>query len=435
MSLRWKIALVMAAMVAFTAATFGAASYRSTQQRLLDEVDRSLIAFDGAFEGLRPQIPSFSDRGPLTGFDAQVLDADGVVRQSTFRSEPPVTAVGLSVVGRRAAVVETVVTAGGEYRLRTIGFRGGAVQIGRSLAETDNVLRSIRARTILIAALITALAGGVGLWIAGRVTASLRRLTDAAERVEATGRLDADASAPVAGHGSDEVGRLGSAFDRMLAALARSHAEQQRLVQNAGHELRTPLTSVRTNLATLRRFPDMPLSDRDAIIDDLDAETHELASLVDEIVATASGDLTDEPVERFDLAEVAAEVAERFERRTGRIISVVATPSPVDAQRASVHRAVSCLVDNAAKFDPSGSPIEITVGDGEVRVLDHGPGIGPGELDRVFERFHRSEGARALPGSGLGLSIVRDVAQRHGGAADAANRPGGGASIGFRLRS
>ncbi len=433
MSLRWKIALVMAAMVAFTAATFGAASYRSTRERLLDEVDRSLVAFDGAFERLRPQAQSFPDRGPLSGFDAQVLDSAGAVRQTTFPIELPVTDVDMSVVARRASVLQTVITADGEYRVRTIGFPGGAVQVGRSLAETNNVLRSIRARTILIAALVTGLAGAVGLWIAGRVTASLRELTDAAERVEATGRLDADAGAYTDGHGADEVGRLGLAFDRMLAALARSQAEQQRLVQDAGHELRTPLTSVRTNLATLRRFPDMPVSDRDAIIDDLDAETHELASLVNEIVAAASGDAADEPVERFDLAEVVAEVADRFERRTGRVISVDATPSPVDAQRAWVQRAVSCLVDNAAKFDPLGQPIEITVGDGAVKVMDRGPGIEPNELDRVFERFHRSESARALPGSGLGLSIVRDVAQRHGGATDASNRPDGGAAIGFGL--
>lgn len=432
MSLRWKIALAMAAMVALTAATFGAASYRSTRAQLLDEVDRSLVALDGAFER-RPQAQSFPDRGPLSGFDAQVLGSAGTVRQTTFPTALPVNEADLAVVGRRASVFQTVTTADGEYRVRTIGVPGGAVQVGRSLAETDSVLRSIRARTILIASLVTALAVAVGLWIAGRVTASLRRLTDAAERVETTGRLDAEGGADADGHGSDEVGRLGVAFDRMLAALARSQAEQQRLVQDAGHELRTPLTSVRTNLATLRRFPDMPAGDRDAIIDDLDAETRELTSLVNEIVAVASGVAPDEPVQRFDLVDVVAEVADRFGRRTGRVISVDATASPVDAQRAGVQRAVSCLLDNAAKFDPSGERIEIAVAGGAVTVSDRGPGIDPAELNRIFERFHRSDSARALPGSGLGLSMVRDVADRHGGVAYASNRLGGGAAVGFRL--
>ncbi len=433
MSLRWKIALALAAMVAFTAATFGAASYRSTQARVLDEVDRSLVALDAAFDGRRPVGDPLPDGGPLSGFDAQTLDTTGAVRQTTFPTVLPVTAADLAVIGRRASVFRTVVVDGAEYRVRTIGYPRGAVQVGRSLAETNSLLRSIRARTQLIGALVTALSGGVGLWIADRVTASLRRLTGAAERVEATGRVDAGLDLPTNRRPSDEVGRLGVAFDRMLAALARSQAEQRRLVQDAGHELRTPLTSVRTNLATLRRFPDMPAGDRDAIIDDLDAETQELTSLVNEIVALATGVASDEPVSRFDLGEVVEDVAERFGRRTGRDISVDATSSPVEAQRAGVQRAVSCLVDNAVKFDASGRPIEISVAAGTVTVMDRGPGIDAADADRLFDRYHRSEGARALPGSGLGLSIVRDVAERHGGVAFASNRDGGGAAVGFRL--
>jgi two-component system sensor histidine kinase MprB len=130
---------------------------------------------------------------------------------------------------------------------------------------------------------------------------------------------------------------------------------------------------------------------------------------------------------------LAGEVAARYERRTGRRIVVIAEPTPVVAQRTGVQRAISCLLDNACKFDAGSDPIEVTVGNGGVAVADRGIGIPDPELAMVFERFHRAEEARAMPGSGLGLSIVRDVAARHAGDVYARNRDGGGAVVGFRL--
>lgn len=425
MSLRWKIALAMAAMAAMTAAVIGTASYRSTRARLFDEIDRSLVAVEnrGLSRGALP------DRGPLSGFDAQVILASGAIRETTFTVPLPVTDADIALIGRRDSRFATVSTEEGSFRVRTIGFPRLAVQVGRPLDETNRILASLRARTMLIAALVTAIAIALGLWISSRVTASLRRLTSAAEHVETTGRLDIE----VGEDGDDEVGRLGVAFDRMLAALARSKDEQHRLVQDAGHELRTPLTSLRTNLDALRRYPEMDEADRDAILIDLHAETKELTSLVDEVVAVASGGATDEASTSFDLVDVVGELVDRYERRSNRSIVVDATPSPVVAQRSGVQRAVSCLLENATKFDTTDGPIEVTVGGGAVTVADRGIGIAENDLAQVFDRFYRAAEARTMPGSGLGLSIVREVARRHGGDAYAANRPGGGATVGFRL--
>ena len=155
------------------------------------------------------------------------------------------------------------------------------------------MLDSLRARMLILVVGVTAAGAGVGFLIAGSVTASLRRLTAAAEAVESTGQLDVDVPAD----GNDEVGRLGAAFRRMLDALARSRDDQQRLVQDAGHELRTPLTSLRTNLDVLRRYPDLPPDQRRQVVDDLHAETEELVLLVEEVVAVASGGLDDDPFE------------------------------------------------------------------------------------------------------------------------------------------
>jgi len=436
MSLRWKIALAMALMVSLTTIAVGAVGYRSTRARLYAEVDRSLLDIDGRIDERRFDLDTrLPARGPLPGFVAQIIRPDGSVGQSTFPEPIALTDRQIDIVGtNRRSVFSTVETSVGDYRVRTIGLPRGAVQVGRSLDETDRLLQSLRTRTLLLVVLVAAAAIIVGLWIAGRVTASLRRLTSAAEHVETTGRLDIktfDADHDRAG--TDEVGRLSIAFDRMLGALARSKQEQHRLVQDAGHELRTPLTSLRTNLDTLQRFGNLSDGDRDEIIADLHAETEELTELVNEIITVASGESSQEPTEPFDLAALVTDVAARYERRTERPIQIETTSSMVVAQRSSVQRAVSCLLDNAGKFDQTGGPIEIVVIDGTVTVSDRGIGIPDADLSRIFDRFYRSDEARTMAGSGLGLSIVREVAERHGGAVWAANRRDRGATVGFRL--
>lgn len=431
MSLRWKIALALAAIASVATVAVGAANYRSTRDRLYAEIDRSLATVDARIsERIVGPGGVLPERGPFAGFDAQVVRLDGTVGQSTFEPPLAVSDLALRAVGERGLSVYSTEDADGtSYRVRTVGFDRGALQIARSLDETDRVLRSLRSRILWWTVVVVLAASAAGWLIASRVTASLRRLTTAAEHVEATGRLDVS----VGEDGTDEVGRLGAAFDRMLAALRRSRDDQQRLVQDAGHELRTPLTSLRTNIDALERYPSMSAADREAILADLQAETHELTQLVDEIVTVASGAQSDEPFEPVDLSTVAREVASRFERRTGHPITVVGRSATVVGQRASLQRAVSCLLDNACKFDDGDRPIEVLVDDRSIVVVDHGPGIPTDDLERVFDRFHRADAARALPGSGLGLSIVRDVARRHGGDVTAENVESGGARVGFSV--
>ncbi len=358
-----------------------------------------------------------------------MLGPDGSVRLSTttaWRPDP----IALSVVGRpRSSVVSNVDIGPTRYRVRTTGFTNGAVQVARPLTEVDRVLSSFRTRILVLVLLVTAAATLLGSLIAARVTAALRRLTSAADTVRTTGRLDV----AVPTEGDDEVSRLGWAFGSMLESLDRSRAEQRRLVQDAGHELRTPLTSLRTNLDVLRRHPNLGDADRAQIVDDLHSEVEEMVTLVEEIVTVAGGVATDEPATEFSLGDAVRRVVDRFTRRTGRQFAVVADESPVYAQESAVERAVSNLLDNAAKFDPSGAAVDVEVNAGAVSVSDHGPGIPADELDHIFERFHRTAATQSLPGSGLGLSIVRDVVVRNGGSVHAANRPGGGAVIGFRL--
>lgn len=432
MGLRWKIALSLALVALIATLTVGVISYRTTSARLLDEVDRSISQATGQMIGRavdgRVTMPT---RGLLEVYSVRVLDASGASVASSFPDGAPIGKGALSVVGApRALDRQTLATAGKSLRVHTIGLANGALQVARPLDEVDAVLVDLRQRTLLLVLLVSIAAALVGWLIAGTVAAPIRRLTGAAEDVGSSGRLDVE----VPGTGTDEVGRLGQAFRNMLGALAVSRAEQHRLVQDAGHELRTPLTSLKTNLSVLRRHPEMAAEMRDGILDDLDTEVGELTELVNELVAVASGELEAQPNERIDMVALAQEVAERVGRRRSREIVVdVRGRAVVDAPRSALDRAITNLVDNACKFDASGGQIEVVVDGGSLTVLDRGPGIEPGEAEMIFDRFHRSESARSMPGSGLGLSIVRDVVSRANGTVTAGAREGGGSSIGFTL--
>jgi len=435
-SLRLKIAVAMAVLVLVATSVVGAISYRSTSARLIAEVDDSIseatTLLVGRGDDNRFRIPA---RGLLGIYSVRVLNVRAETVNSSFEVDLPVSDAALSVVGVNRGFDQSTVEFGSErFRVHTVGRDAGAVQVARSLGETDRVLRDVQRRTALFVLVVSSLAAAVGWLLASTVAAPLRRLTRAASEVEQSGDLNVALPEP----GKDEVGRLGSAFGSMLGALQRSRGEQQRLVQDAGHELRTPLTSLRTNLAVLRRHPDMAPDMQERILEDLDSEVGELTELVNELVAVASGELADQPPQDLRLAEVARRVAARVGRRRERSVVVevgvrVGEEATVFAPLAGIERAITNLVENAAKFDQSDAEIRVEVDGGRLTVIDHGPGIPEDDLSLVFDRFHRAKASRTLPGSGLGLAIVREIVERHGGTVSAVNRPGGGASVGFEL--
>jgi two-component system sensor histidine kinase MprB len=374
--------------------------------------------------------------------DVQVLGARGEI---VDHGSPvlPVTARDRGVATARTAgkVVEHKDVRVDEdlFRVATVSLGGGkgAVQVAQEFSDTEDLLRTLQQRTFVLMAAVVVAAGLFGWWLARRITRRLVILTSAAEDVARTRRLGIEV--PVAG--LDEVGRLGRAFDRMLGRLAQSEEDQRRLVQDAGHELRTPLTSLRTNISLLRRIDELPPDTRDELVADLTQEARELTDLVNELVDLAAGESDTEPPQRVDVADIAEDVVGLARRRTGREIVLRASgDTSTEGRPGMLQRAVSNLVENAAKFDRDGkAPIEVSVtgparsGAVRVEVLDRGPGIAEGDLIRIFDRFYRAADARSLPGSGLGLSIVREVAMAHGGAPFAYRREGGGAVIGFTV--
>jgi two-component system sensor histidine kinase MprB len=364
---------------------------------------------------------------------AQVRAPDGtVLARSTPGLELPFDDADRAAVASGRARLRDVDLGGDTYRLLSRPFPGGGtVQVARGLADTETTLSRLATTVALVALAAAGVAALTGVLLARRMSRPITALAAAAERVAATQDLDAPLAAGVGG-GDQETGRLARAFDTMLAALSASRAEQRRLVRDASHELRTPLTSLRTNLQHLRRAGDLPAAERAEVLAASLAEVDELTTLTDELVELATGAHSDEPVGPVALDEAVGAVVQREARRNRReLVLAVHAPAVVHGRRGRVERAVTNLVDNACKFSPPGTTVEVTVRGHLVEVRDHGPGIDPADLPRLFERFYRAEASRALPGSGLGLAIVRAVADEHRAVVTAANAPGGGAV--FRL--
>jgi two-component system sensor histidine kinase MprB len=226
----------------------------------------------------------------------------------------------------------------------------------------------------------------------------------------------------------DDLGRLAASFNAMLDALSESLTQQRQLVADASHELRTPLATIRTNVEVLTRADELTPDDRVTLIRDTVAQVEELTRLVEDLVELARGDGQEEPFTAVDLDDVthrAVEVAARIHPSLAFRVDTV--PSRIRGAPGRVSRAVSNLIDNAAKWSPPDAEVEITVGEGTVTVRDHGPGIDPVDLPHVFDRFYRSPRARTMPGSGLGLAIVKQVADSHDGSVTATTATGGGA--------
>nr|WP_203729937.1 HAMP domain-containing sensor histidine kinase [Streptomyces sp. SID12501] len=463
-SLRTTFAVSFAAVAAGVTVLVGFLSYdaaarlvRVDQQSAFAEVVQDLQD-EVRNNTMTPQDFSSSEPGHdivrPSRTDVQVLGPAGEVVDSGSPALPVTAAdrrIAVSPVAGLAVQHKDVAVGQDVYRIATVSLGGerdagrGAVQVAQEFSDTEDLLRELQQRTILMMAAVVVAAGLFGWWLARRITHRLRILASAAEDVARTRRLGIQV--PVTG--SDEVGRLGRSFDRMLGRLAQSEEDQRRLVQDAGHELRTPLTSLRTNISLLRRIDELPPATREDLVDDLAIEARELTDLVNELVDLAAGQSDTEPKQRIDIADIADEVAVVARRRTGRDVVVrVSGETAADARPAALQRAISNLVENASKFDRGGTtPIEIAVtgperarqgGGGRqgairVEVLDRGPGVAEGDLMRLFDRFYRAADARSLPGSGLGLSIVREVAIAHGGASFANRRDGGGAVIGFTV--
>jgi two-component system, OmpR family, sensor histidine kinase MprB len=342
----------------------------------------------------------------------------------TLRLGDPEFAVAL---GERESSIRTITADGTRYRVVAVptAQSGQALVIAQSLEGQEQVLAQLGV-VMLLFGLAGVIAAGVAGWtVARNGLRPVRRLTAAVEDNARTEDLN-----PLPVEGDDEVARLTIAFNQMLAALAASRDRQRRLVADAGHELRTPLTSLRTNLDLLAQAdgsPDLPAEARAELLTDVRAQIEELTTLIGDLVELAREEPMAHVVEPVDLAEVVDRAVSRVRRRApGIVFDVKADPWWVVGESSALERAFTNLLDNAAKWSPPDGVVTVRIAEGVLTVDDQGEGIPEVDLPHVFERFYRAEESRSMPGSGLGLSIVRQVVERHSGSVTAGRCPGRG---------
>ncbi|MEZ0111762.1 signal transduction histidine kinase [Catenulispora sp. EB89] len=435
MNLRTRVAIGGGVTVVAAVALVGAIEYPAIGAGLRANTDADLVATaDGAPSayGKLLAVASAKEKLGLGGLNASSKIAVGKGFMELVNTLIPETAgKGTPVDERDRAVAAGTapayfadVRSGGvlyrRYTAELPGHPGVLVRASTPESDPTGTLNRLKWLLVLLIPAAGLLAAVGARLLAARVLSPVARLTAAAEHIAVTGDLSAPIA--VAGRDGDEVARLGVAFNAMTAALDGSVGAQRRLVADASHELRTPLTSLVTNLELLAERPDDPQAP--ALIGEALHQALALAELTSDLVDLA----------RFGEAPVRSEVvrldllcADLAGRRGAEVdggnAAVVVRGDP-----AALERAVGNLVDNALKF---GTRAVVTVrtsagsASAVVEVTDDGPGIPEADLPYVFDRFHRSPDARALPGSGLGLAIAKQVAEAHGGRVEAVPRPVG----------
>lgn len=436
-SLASRVALLATMAVGLSVAIVALAAYVTVRMQMQQTLDESLLErataaakSDTLSELSARRIPSWT----LGAADVRIGFIDGRGQVSTVDRGPaaiklgePETAVAL---GERPYSIRTAPAEEATFRVIAVPTRepGSALVLAQSLEPTQRTLQKLG-----IVLIIFGVAGVVGAALAGWAVARnglrpVRRLTQAAEEIARTEKLE-----PIDIDGDDEIARLAAAFNAMLLALAASRERQRQLVADAGHELRTPLTSLRTNLDLLAQADErggLPDASRAELLDDVRFQIEELTNLIGDLVELARDTPMPVALEAGDLAEIVDRAVSRVRRRAPNLqFDVQTDPWWVVGEPMSLERAVTNLLDNAAKWSPPLGVVTVRLTSGTLLVADQGHGIADDDLPHVFDRFYRSSESRTLPGSGLGLSIVRQVAERHGGSVRADRSADGGAAF------
>jgi two-component system, OmpR family, sensor histidine kinase MprB len=382
-------------------------------------IRRRLAATDGPFEGKVRYV--------------QLLTPDRVIPPADSRAQLPEDERAEQLMASGVGSYFSDVRLGNAHaRVFTKAIEPGlAIQAAQTVDEQDQAIDRLAVILALVGIGGVGLAGGLGLVVTRTATRPVRELSAAAEHVAKT----RDLSRRIEASGADELSGLATSFNTMLEALDRSMRSQRQLVSDASHELRTPLTSLRTNVEVLAGTNgSLPAEERDRMLQAVAGQLDELTGLVGDLVDLARDGERDELFEPVRLDLLVTDAVARARRlHPGREINLHTEVTLVDGSPARLDRAVSNLLDNAEKWAPTDTPIEISVHEGEVSVRDHGPGFSGEDLPRVFDRFYRARSSRGLPGSGLGLAIVRQVAESHGGTVEAENAKDGGARLRLKL--
>jgi two-component system OmpR family sensor kinase len=307
--------------------------------------------------------------------------------------------------------------------------------VGATVQDRAETLASFRNELLIAGPLALILASTAGYFLAGL---SLRSVESMRRRAAAISAATPGERLPVAPTG-DELERLGTTLNEMLARLEAAVARERDFVAEAGHELRTPLSLLRTELELALRHTGSVDELKEAV-GRSSREVERLAQLAEDLLLIARSDagrlpLRIETVRVADLFEaVRNRVAWRADVERKRVLVDTTESARVRGDRLRLEQALTNMVDNALRYGGAEIRLETSSADGELRlhVRDDGPGFPDGFREGAFERFARADGARGRGGAGLGLAIVRTIAEAHGGIAEVVSR-GGGADVWISL--
>jgi signal transduction histidine kinase len=323
--------------------------------------------------------------------------------------------------------------------------QGIALQEARVQAEFQNFERLVNQRVLdklrdvafISLGLLFFASLAVGWFAAGVVVAPIGRITGVARQIQAT-----DLSQRIGMTGpKDELRDLSDTFDGMLDRLEAAFEAQRRFIQDASHELRNPLAVIRTNIDVALANPEADPEELRRTAAVVERTASRMSRLVDDLLAYARHGIPDQPSERVDLRSVTLESVDEFvapaETRGITLQHRAMTDVQVNGDRLALKQALANLIGNAVRLAPAGSTVTVEAGSKDswafVSVADEGPGIADDEQELIFERFWRAPGQADEPDgerrSGLGLTIVREIADRHGGTVAVASERGKGSTF------
>jgi two-component system sensor histidine kinase ChvG len=317
--------------------------------------------------------------------------------------------------------------------IRHDGKVRGAVYVTRSTSPVLFELHRIRSGLITVMGVAVGFSVLLTLILALTISRPLERLSRAARGIAAG---EQGVTIPVGGGG--EIGELSHSFAEMTQKLEARQRYITEFAADVAHEFKSPLTSIRGAAELLAEGAADDPEARRRFLRNIELDAARLDRLVSRLLELSRIEASEEQPQMVDLAALCRRAIDRSRTPDGDItLSYSASVHLVRARESDLETALLNLLDNAVRFSPSGVPVEMAVRGGrgapfvEISVTDHGPGIAPEQLPRIFERFYTTDAER--DGTGLGLAIVRAVVVAHGGSVDVTTPEGGGASFLVRL--
>jgi len=432
-SIRARLLAWILATLAFGALVMGFAAYRNVLRETEALFDYQLRQMALSLRDQGEIAPAQSGALADADFDfvVQIWTVDGrVIYASRAHSELPARAV----LGFADVAVQ-----GRTWRTFSVATPQRVIQVAQPAQIRQRLAAEAALHSVLPLLAVAPLMAAVVWWLVALAFRPLQRVAGSVRTRDA----ESLAALPLDGL-PDEVTPLVQALNSLLQRLATSFGAQRAFVADAAHELRSPLTALRLQIGRLRRSPDE--ASRAAALDALSAGVERAVRLVEQLLTLARSE-PGTPVaamESIDLAELARQgMADTVPYAVSRGTELELDADDgvrIEGDRTALAALVRNLVDNAVRYSPLGSRVQVRVGrDGGVPMLhvdDAGPGIPAAERDRVFDRFYRRDAAgegETAQGTGLGLAIVRSIAQRHGAQLALADSPLGGLRVQVRF--